>query len=110
MRQVRRALLVAASAWLASTAARSFGQGIQPTGKVYRIGSLGSDQPDAVAWPYQKAIFDSLRQYGYESGKNLVVEMRYARHDLSRLPELARELVALNPDVLITAGTPAAKA
>ena len=78
--------------------------------KTYRIGGLGPDSPDADAMPYQKAIFDSLRQYGYESGRNLSLEMRWANGDVSRLPALARELVALNPDLLITAGTPAAKA
>jgi len=38
-------------------------------------------------------------------GKNLVVDVRDAQGDASRLPALAEALVATHPDVLVTAGT-----
>ena len=38
-------------------------------------------------------------------GKNLVVDVRDAQGDVSRLPALAEALVATHPDVLVTSGT-----
>ena len=35
------------------------------------------------------------------SGKNLMIEARYAEEDLTRLPALAAELVSLAPDVIV---------
>src|SRR5262245_54383336 len=43
----------------------------------------------------------------YVEGQNLVVEYRYAEHQMDRLPSLAAELVGLQPDVIFTFGTPA---
>ena len=45
-------------------------------------------------------------------GQNLILEQRYARGDLARLPALAAELVGLNVDVLLvsSAAIPAARA
>src|SRR3990170_4857165 len=40
------------------------------------------------------------RDLGYVAGRNLVVDIRYARGDSARLPALADELIALKPDVL----------
>jgi putative tryptophan/tyrosine transport system substrate-binding protein len=42
---------------------------------------------------------------GWIEGKNVVFEYRYAENRLDRLPELAAELVRLNVDVIVTAGT-----
>ena len=51
------------------------------------------------------AFRDALRDHGYVVGKNLVVDVRDAQGDASRLPALAEALVAANPDVLVTPGT-----
>ena len=40
-----------------------------------------------------------LRDLGYVEGKDVVYEIRWALGKVERLPELAQELVALNPDV-----------
>ena len=49
----------------------------QPTGKVYRIGFLGSANPSS--WSTQiAALRQGLREFGYEEGKNLVIEYRWA--------------------------------
>lgn len=45
-----------------------------------------------------------MRELGYEPGRTLLVESRGAGGDLNRLPELARELVALKP-ALLAAGS-----
>jgi len=52
---------------------------------------------------FQKA----LRDLGYEEGKNIFFEYRWAGRDDARLPELARDPVRLNVDVIVVSGTPA---
>src|SRR5438067_7074316 len=42
---------------------------------------------------------------GYEIGRNLTFEDRYAHGDIERVPALIAELLALKVDVLVTAGT-----
>jgi putative tryptophan/tyrosine transport system substrate-binding protein len=42
-----------------------------------------------------------MRERGYEVGRNLVLDVRHAKGDASRLPALADELIALKPDVLL---------
>ena len=51
-----------------------------------------------------------LRELGWFEGKNLVVERRYARDGGERLDQLAAELVRLNVEIIVTAGTDAAVA
>ena len=64
---------------------------------VYRVGWLG---PGAGGPP--AAFLNRMRELGYEPGRTLLVESRFAGGDLNRLPELARELVALKPALLAT--------
>ena len=53
------------------------------------------------------AFQQALRELGYEEGKNLVFEYRWAGGDDARLPELASDLLRLNVDVIVVSGTPA---
>jgi len=55
-------------------------------------------------------LFSGLRQLGYEEGRNLVVERRYAEGHTERFSEFAAEMVRLNVDVIIVVTTPAALA
>ena len=48
---------------------------------------------------------EGLRDSGYVEGKNLVVDLRDAQGDVSRLPVLVDALIATQPDVLVTPGT-----
>ena len=86
----------AAAAW--PLAARA-----QPSGKTYRIGFLGvssyAEYANATSTPCEAG----LRQLGYEEGKNIVIDYRWAEGRYDRLPELAAELVKLNVDVIVTA-------
>ena len=43
---------------------------------------------------------------GYELGRNLILEERFADGDAARVPSLISELLALPVDVLVTVGTP----
>ena len=80
----------------------------QQTGKVPRIGFLffGSPGPSREV----DAFRQGLRGLGYTEGQNIVIEVRFANGRVERLPELATELARLNPDVLVTPGTPASLA
>jgi putative ABC transport system substrate-binding protein len=51
-----------------------------------------------------QAIRLALRESGYEEGRDITIEYRYANQKLDRLPELAAELVRLNVDLIIAAG------
>jgi putative ABC transport system substrate-binding protein len=75
----------------------------QTSAKVYRIGVLDMTPPDLNS-PNQKAFYEELRQRGYVEGQNLVVERRNAAGQIDQLPALARELVALRPDLIIASG------
>jgi len=101
-RRVFITLLGCAAAW--PLAARA-----QQAGKVYRIGVLEMTSATLnVANVY--ALRAGLRQLGYFEGQNLVIEYRSADGRDDRFPGLARELLALKVDVIVTRGTPAAKA
>ncbi len=81
----------------------------QQAGKVYRIGFLGpSSASDHAA--YLKAFREGLRDLGYEEGKNILIEYRWAMGRDERLPTLAAELVRVNSDVLVTYSTPGVRA
>ena len=76
--------------------------------KVYRIGYLS---PNARESPTSKAVYDDLRnslgELGYLEGRNLVVDARWAEGKTELIPQLAVELVALKPDVIVVTTTPA---
>ena len=80
----------------------------QPAGKVHRIGFLGvgSARQSGTAAPNLAALRQGLRDLGYEEGRNLVIEYRWADERVDRLPALARELVGLKVDLIVTHGTP----
>ena len=77
----------------------------QPRGQQFRIGYLGSSAP-ALERHLVEAFRRELRDLGYMEGQNLVIEYRWAEGHDDRLPALAVELVRLNPDVIVTTGTP----
>ena len=72
----------------------------QTLAKVYRIGVLDMTPPDLRS-PNQLAFYEELRNRGYVEGQNLLVERRNAAGQPDQLPALARELVALRPDLIV---------
>jgi putative ABC transport system substrate-binding protein len=56
------------------------------------------------------ALRAGLRDLGYVEGRNITIELRFADGSLPRLPDLASELVALNPAVIVAGSPPAALA
>jgi putative tryptophan/tyrosine transport system substrate-binding protein len=81
----------------------------QQSSRAYRIAVL--DDADETARKADWVEFRSrLRELGIVEGKNATFESRYASGEHERLPGLARELMASKPDIVVTTGTPAARA
>ena len=70
------------------------------------IGLLASWSADAPSGPVG-AIHLALKQAGYEIGRTVRIEYRYANNQPERLSTLAEELVAIPASVIITSGGPA---
>lgn len=80
-------------------------QGQTPS-KIHRIGFLGNSTAVLEAnliEPFRAG----LRDLGYLEGKNIAIEYRWAEGNYARFPALIGELIALDVDVIVTAGTPA---
>ncbi len=75
----------------------------QQATKVPRIGYLNAVSP-ASASDRIASFRQGLRELGYVEGKNIVIESRYAKGNLDRLPALAAELVRLNVEVIVSSG------
>jgi len=78
----------------------------QPATGVHRIGTLsGRYSPkakDELLWP---TFFEAMRKLGYEEGRNVVYEFRYAEGTPARFPQLARELVAAGVQLIVVTGS-----
>jgi putative ABC transport system substrate-binding protein len=79
----------------------------QLAGKVARIGFLRAASPQPADL---EAFRQGLRDLGHIEGQHVMIEPRYAAGVVARLPDLAAELVRLQPDVIVVDGTLAAKA
>jgi len=93
----RRRLLLAAGAmlpWLHAWA--------QPAKPPRRIGFL-SPSTRELSKPNIDEFRSALKGLGYVEGRDVVIEVRWSDGISERLPELARELLSLNPAVLLTA-------
>ena len=83
----------------------------QPAGRVYRVGILSpGGVPDPSVATAPNLVPGALRELGYVEGRNLVVERRFADGRIDRLPQLTRELVRLQMDVILAAAEPAVQA
>ena len=81
----------------------------QQPAKVWKIGVLVSSSQSLNA-ARDEALRQGLRELGYEDGKNITIEYKYAEGKTERLPQLAKELVADKADVIVVGGTSVAVA
>jgi putative ABC transport system substrate-binding protein len=81
----------------------------QQPAKIYRIGILETVSLASNAKNID-ALRRGLRALGYVESQNYVLEYRSADGDAGRFPALAEELVRLRCDLIVTRGTPAARA
>jgi putative ABC transport system substrate-binding protein len=92
---------------LASLAARpAWGSAALAQSRTYRVGMLFP----AGASPGAQRLIEALAERGYAQGANVIYYVRAAGQEPERLPQLARELVELRPDVIVSATEPAARA
>jgi len=78
-------------------------------GKVWRIGFIsGSPRPPDGAVP--AVLRKALQELGYDEGKNVVYEGRWAAAQSERLPGLVADVLSLRVDLIVTQGAPAAAA
>jgi putative ABC transport system substrate-binding protein len=52
--------------------------------------------------PHLDAFRQGLRDLGYQEGRDVTIEVRYAQGKLEKLPELVGELIRLKVDVIVT--------
>ena len=81
----------------------------QQAERVYRVGWVASTSPVTEligpnpTHPYAKAFLQAMRELGYVDGKNLAIEWRSAEGKFDRLPDIIRELLVRNVDVIVAA-------
>jgi len=100
----RRTLATALLAWPITVRAQD--------GEPARIGFLTPrtrPQPPARD-TFADAFLRGMSVLGYDEGKNLAIDWRYADGDYHRLDPFAAGLVAANPQVIVAYGTAAARA
>jgi putative ABC transport system substrate-binding protein len=79
----------------------------QQTGKVYRIAFAHQTVPVADQNQASKgslvipAIFEDLIRLGYVEGRNLLIERYSGEGGAAHNPDLARQIVSRNPDLII---------
>jgi putative tryptophan/tyrosine transport system substrate-binding protein len=79
------------------------------SGTVPRIGFLARTSADSLS-PLLDSFRQGLRDLGWIDGKNISIEYQFGDGQLSRLGELANELVRRNVDVIVTVDTPPTQA
>jgi len=93
-------LLGGAAAW--PLAARA-----QQTERAKRIGVLTVSAESDPEWHASlRAFLEQLHELGWEDGRNLQLEYRWAAGDVERMRAFARELVGKSPDILFATSTP----
>jgi putative ABC transport system substrate-binding protein len=75
----------------------------QQAKKIPRIAFLSTASPSSIAARIE-AFRQGLLELGYEDGRSIVVEWRYAEGQAHHLRELAAEVVRLKVDVIVTTG------
>jgi putative ABC transport system substrate-binding protein len=97
------ALVAIACGLLAAAAPRPVAAQQPP--RMAKIGWLNSGTPAATAHLLE-AFKLGLRELGHVEGKTFTLELRYSEAKPERLPNLARELVGLKVDVIVTVSDP----
>jgi putative ABC transport system substrate-binding protein len=87
-------LLSGAAAW--PLAARA-----QQGDRVRRIGVLTAFDENDQGKTYVSAFTEALADLGWIDGRNVRMDLGWGRGDFNRLPALARELVGLQPDIIL---------
>jgi putative ABC transport system substrate-binding protein len=63
--------------------------------------------PQLAAAPFWQAFVEGLHEHGWDEGRNIALQPRAAEGNQERYQQLAAELVASRPDIIVTAGSQA---
>jgi putative ABC transport system substrate-binding protein len=85
----------AAATWPLATRA-------QQVKKMPKVGYLWHAGSATEEYPYYDAVIEGFRKLGYVNGTNIVLEHRFPDERPERFARMATELVAMNPDVLMS--------
>ena len=97
-------------AGLGSAAAWPLVARAQQTDRVRRIGVLMSGDENDPGRDRLSRFTQALADLGWSDGRNVRMDLRWGGGDNNRSRALARELVGLQPDIIVTNGTPATAA
>jgi putative tryptophan/tyrosine transport system substrate-binding protein len=103
----RRAFIAAlgsAAAWPVVARAQQ-GERVRRIGVLMNVAASDQEGQSQVA-----ALVLQLKELGWADGRNVQFDYRWAAGDANRMRTLARELVELQPDVILTRSTPATAA
>ena len=76
--------------------------------RVRRIGVLMPGNENDPVWnTFVSAFTQALADLGWIDGRNVRMDLRWGRGDTNRVRALARELVGLQPDIIVTTATSA---
>jgi putative ABC transport system substrate-binding protein len=73
------------------------------------VGILSDETPSLGAKSF-RPFAQGVQDLGYVEGQNIAFERRYAKGNNEILPSLAAELLGLQPNVILSIGTPATRA
>src|SRR6516162_10288208 len=97
-------LLGGAAAWPLTARA-------QQPGGMRRIGVLmGSAENDSETQAWVAAFREGLQKLGWAEGRNIRIDTRWTSADPEAMQRFAQELVALQPDLILSQTTPATTA
>jgi putative ABC transport system substrate-binding protein len=101
----RRDLVLLAGAALTTPRISQAQQAERPRRIGYLTPATGSPR-DLLGVVQTRALVAGLRELGWHDGRNISIEHRFSGEGRERIRENAKELVALNPDVIFSVGGP----
>ena len=103
-------LLGGAGAWPLTARAQQAAHAQQPN-RMRRVGVLmGFDENDPEAKGWLSGFVRGLAELGWTDGRNMQMNIRWAAGDLNRMRTLAKELVDLQSEVILSQTTPVTSA
>jgi putative ABC transport system substrate-binding protein len=78
--------------------------------RMRRMGVLLGNAEDHETQSWIAALREELEKLGWTEGRNIEIDIRWAAADVASMKRFAKELVALQPDLILTQSTPAAGA
>jgi len=105
----RRRILAAVGALLVAPLSAMAQRQTRDAAQPARIGVLMSSSSNATEH-FRRALYEGLAESGWTEGRNLVIDIRYADGKPELHEPLARELLALDPEVIVAPVLPGVQA